>query len=95
MNSGGVPQVILPQWADLYNLAQLVEDLGIGVWGCRDTSPGWSVDGLRTSMLKVLDGRPSSTAMREKAVEFGNSARKNLGRNIAADELARLAGSGR
>ncbi|KAF1809653.1 UDP-Glycosyltransferase/glycogen phosphorylase [Eremomyces bilateralis CBS 781.70] len=27
--SGGVPQVILPQWVDLYNFAQLVEDLGI------------------------------------------------------------------
>ncbi|KAI0146096.1 hypothetical protein GGR57DRAFT_494349 [Xylariaceae sp. FL1272] len=52
----GVPQVILPQWLDLYNFAQMVEDIGVGTWGCRETSPYWTSSCLETAILDVVDG---------------------------------------
>ncbi|KAI8630105.1 hypothetical protein F5Y19DRAFT_484015 [Xylariaceae sp. FL1651] len=41
--SAGIPQVILPLWLDLYGFAQLVEYIGVGVWGCRENSPTWTL----------------------------------------------------
>ncbi|KAF4503571.1 sterigmatocystin biosynthesis peroxidase stcC [Fusarium agapanthi] len=38
----GVTQVILPLWADLYNYAALAETRGVGVWGCKESTPNWT-----------------------------------------------------
>jgi UDP:flavonoid glycosyltransferase YjiC (YdhE family) len=92
--SGGVPQIILPQWADLYDFAQLVEDLKIGVWGCRATSPDWTTECLQQAILLVLKDSPDSLLMARNAASFGELARKSLGRDVAAREVARLAASG-
>ncbi|KAF5983070.1 2-hydroxyacylsphingosine 1-beta-galactosyltransferase [Fusarium bulbicola] len=40
--AAGVTQVILPLWADLYNYAALAETRGIGVWGCKESTPNWT-----------------------------------------------------
>ncbi|KAF5667262.1 2-hydroxyacylsphingosine 1-beta-galactosyltransferase [Fusarium heterosporum] len=40
--AAGVPHVILPLWADLYNYAALAEMSGVGVWACKDTTPEWT-----------------------------------------------------
>ncbi|KAF5719546.1 2-hydroxyacylsphingosine 1-beta-galactosyltransferase [Fusarium mundagurra] len=40
--AAGITQVILPLWADLYNYAALAETRGIGVWGCKDSTPHWT-----------------------------------------------------
>lgn len=80
-------------WLDLYNYAQLVEDIGVGVYATRGTAPDWTVDGLRESFLKVVDGGEDSLRMRVKAKELGAVAQKEPGRLIAAKEVARLARS--
>ncbi|KAJ3578718.1 hypothetical protein NPX13_g1845 [Xylaria arbuscula] len=91
--AAGVPQVIMPMWLDLYNYAQLVEDIGVGVYATRGTAPDWTLDGLRDSFLKVVDGGEDSIRMREKAKELGKLAQEEPGRLIAAKEVARLARS--
>jgi UDP:flavonoid glycosyltransferase YjiC (YdhE family) len=90
---GGVPQIILPQWADLYDFAQLVETLKIGVWGCRATSPDWTAECIQEAVLSVLEDSPTSSMMARNAA-FGKLARKSVGRDVAAREVARLAASG-
>ncbi|KAF5556416.1 2-hydroxyacylsphingosine 1-beta-galactosyltransferase [Fusarium napiforme] len=40
--AAGVTQVVLPLWADLYNYASLAETRGIGVWGCKNSTPNWT-----------------------------------------------------
>ncbi|KAF5252903.1 hypothetical protein FANTH_2227 [Fusarium anthophilum] len=40
--AAGVTQVVLPLWADLYNYAALAETRGIGVWGCKESTPNWT-----------------------------------------------------
>ncbi|KAF8176083.1 hypothetical protein BJ912DRAFT_930804 [Pholiota molesta] len=49
----GVPQVILPQWFDLYDNATRVEYLGIGECGCRSTAPKFNVLELEEAVRKV------------------------------------------
>ncbi|RYP71923.1 hypothetical protein DL771_004526 [Monosporascus sp. 5C6A] len=90
----GVPQVVLPLWLDHYSFAQLVEDVGIGAWGCRETSPYWTAECLRHALLKVLDGSESGIAMREKARRFGDLAQRDPGQYVAARGIAKLAASG-
>lgn len=85
----GVPQIVLPMWMDLYNFAQLAEQVGVGVWGSRRTAPEWTAEELSASILKVVDGGPASVSMREKAKSIGDRAPQ--GRNVAADIIADLA----
>ncbi|KAJ5238399.1 hypothetical protein N7468_003018 [Penicillium chermesinum] len=54
--SAGVPQVIVPMWTDLFNHAQRVEDIGVGIYATRGTAPEWTVNGLSNAFLKALDG---------------------------------------
>ncbi|KAI1848036.1 hypothetical protein JX266_006149 [Neoarthrinium moseri] len=90
----GVPQVILPQWLDLYNFAQMSEDLNIGAWGCRETSPQWTSDCLQDAILKVADGGVASATMKKNAARLGKLAQSDPGRYVAAREIARIAGLG-
>ncbi|KAI1127421.1 hypothetical protein F5Y10DRAFT_193524 [Nemania abortiva] len=92
--AAGIPQVVIPMWLDCYNYAALAENAGIGVYATRDTAPTWTVEDLRDSFLKVVDGRDESRRMAEKAKGLGEIARKDPGRYMAAREIARLAGSG-
>ncbi|KAI0202027.1 hypothetical protein F4808DRAFT_450008 [Astrocystis sublimbata] len=92
--SAGIPQVILPLWLDLYGFAQLAEYAGIGVWGCRETSPTWTADCLSEAILRVVHG-DESRSFQHKAHELHLLAQASPGRHVAASEIARLAGSGR
>ncbi|KAI1165789.1 hypothetical protein F5B18DRAFT_649468 [Nemania serpens] len=89
--AAGIPQVIIPMWLDCYNYAQLAEDIGVGVYATRGTAPGWTVEGLRDNMLRVVDGKGEGRRMAEKAKALGEMARKAPGRYVAAREIARLA----
>ncbi|CAI6088225.1 unnamed protein product, partial [Clonostachys chloroleuca] len=90
--NAGVPHVILPLWVDLYNFAALSETAGIGVWGCRDTSPNWTADGISNAIIKVVDGGEASVSLREKAKSLGDKLREGeKGRDISAREIAKLA----
>jgi UDP:flavonoid glycosyltransferase YjiC (YdhE family) len=95
MTRTGVPQVILPQWIDLYNFAQLVEDINVGVWGCRETSPNFTPDCLAYSIRKVATDSDASLAMRKKAQQLAQTTKENPGQYIAADGIAKLAASGK
>lgn len=92
--SAGIPQVIIPLWLDLYNYAQLAEDIGVGVYATRGTAPQWTVEGLRDSFLRAVDGGEESLRMRKKAKELGDIAQREPGRYVAAKVIAGLAESG-
>ncbi|KAI8955602.1 hypothetical protein F4801DRAFT_272837 [Xylaria longipes] len=89
--AAGIPQVVIPMWLDCYNYAQLAEDVGVGVYATRSTAPDWTVQGLRDSLLRVLDERQEGIQLRSKAKYLGEIARKEPGRYVAAREIARLA----
>lgn len=65
--STGVPQVVLPAWADNYDYAQRVELLGVGRCGNKTTKPHWTSGELSREMLDVLMG-DSAAIIKEKAI---------------------------
>lgn len=88
-----MPHLILPAWLDHYNYAARVEEIELGVWGNKKAAPGFSVDELTSAFLRLLDDGPASASMRENAKRLrGTLARP--GRDIAGDEIARLAATG-
>ncbi|KAK6070785.1 udp-glucoronosyl and udp-glucosyl transferase family protein [Seiridium cupressi] len=87
----GVPQVVIPLWEDHYNFAQLAEDLGIGIYACRQTVPQWTIGDLTDAFIKVLDSKEASMKMRETARRIGQAARSRPGRQVAAELIARMA----
>ncbi|OHW99023.1 UDP-glucoronosyl and UDP-glucosyl transferase family protein [Colletotrichum incanum] len=91
--AAGVPHLILPGWLDLYNYAARVEAIDIGVWGNKKTAPGFSVDELSSAFLKLVDGGPASVLMKENAKKISRTLVRP-GRDVAADEIARLAAWG-
>lgn len=80
--------MILPLWADLYAYAALAESLEVGHWGCRETSPRWTQDCLRDSILHALNDESAA----KNAKKLGEELRsREKGRDIAAREIAKLA----
>lgn len=92
MSSAGLPQVILPLWADLYNFAALAETIGVGVWGCKEITPDWTSECLTSSLLRALDGARDGVSFRNKAKQLGDKVQAgDKGRDVAAREVAKLA----
>ncbi|OBR09486.1 UDP-glucoronosyl and UDP-glucosyl transferase [Colletotrichum higginsianum IMI 349063] len=89
--SAGVPQVIVPMWLDLYNIAQVAESSGVGVYATRGTAPEWTVDGLLEPLLKVVGDGEDGLEIRAKAATVGRKAREDPGRYAAAGRVASLA----
>ncbi|CVK86063.1 uncharacterized protein FMAN_06526 [Fusarium mangiferae] len=89
--AAGVTEVILPLWADLYNYAALAETRGIGVWGCKDSTPNWTSECLLDAFMKGIDGCGESFLQR-RAKYLGDRIKAGKkGRDVAADEIAKLA----
>lgn len=55
----GVPHVILAGWADCYDYAQRVRELGIGEWGNERDAPSISYPAVRAALFKVLGSTPT------------------------------------
>lgn len=89
--SAGVPQVIFPMWEDHYNFAQLAEDLGVGLYGTRETAPYWTVDGLVAPIKQILSGNERSEKIKVKAKQVGRLAREEPGRYVSAKVVADMA----
>lgn len=89
--SAGVPQVLLPSWADCYDFGVRVEYLGIGRWGNKQAMPRWTAAELGPILVDVVMG-PGADAFRAKAKELAAICAETPGATMAAkailDELA-------
>lgn len=95
--SKGLPSRLDQVFADCEHCsdyAQLAEELGIGIWACRKTSPDWTVDGLTVAFMEMLGDNSRAAEMAKKAKAVGERARANRGRDVAAQEIAKLAATG-
>ncbi|VZH97988.1 unnamed protein product [Fusarium fujikuroi] len=89
--AAGVTQVILPLWADLYNYAALAETRGIVVWGCKDSTPNWTSECLLDAFMRGIDGCGESFLQRRAKWLGARIKAGKRGRDVAADEVAKLA----
>lgn len=77
---------------DLYGFASLVGSMGVGVWGCRETSPHWTAECLSEAFQRVVRDDEAGIAMRTKAKQIGDRiAAGPKGRDISAGVIADLA----
>jgi hypothetical protein len=83
----GVPQVVLPVWADTYDFAHRAERFGVGVWGSRKAAPRYAAAELGPALVEVVCG-PQAESMRTRAKEWAKRcADWGEGRDIAAKTL--------
>ena len=87
----GVPQILLPMWADCYEFANRVEWLGIGVWASKAAPLNWTKEDLSSAFLRVLGNNEEAESMRMKARQLGKIVQSKPGGICAANELAKLA----
>lgn len=85
-SSAGVPQVLLPPWADCYDFANRAELLGIGVWGNKLSRPRWKREELASALVNVILG-PDAEKIRIRAAELAGRYPENTGRDTAAEEI--------
>ncbi|KAH0423206.1 udp-glucoronosyl and udp-glucosyl transferase family protein [Colletotrichum camelliae] len=85
----GIPQVILPGWADCYDFALRAELLGIGKWASRTARPLWKRDELAKGLEEVLLG-PEAMDMSKRAQELAKRHPEDAGRDRAAEEILKL-----
>ena len=52
--SSGIPQIILPQWYDLYDYAGRVEYLGIGIYANKLVAPSVDTAEFGAALIEVL-----------------------------------------
>lgn len=88
----GVPQIILPVWADTYDFANRVEMIGTGRWGSRKAFPRWSASELGDVLVDVVLDRNGQFASKAKAVAE-ECKRRGDGRDIAAKNILEMIGA--
>ncbi|EQL03102.1 glycosyltransferase family 1 protein [Ophiocordyceps sinensis CO18] len=64
--SAGVPHLVLPQWMDCYDYAEMAKTLGIGRQGNESMKPRWNAPELASQLLATLFG-DTGKATRERA----------------------------
>ncbi|GJE93742.1 glycosyltransferase family 1 protein [Phanerochaete sordida] len=88
----GVPQIILPQWLDLYDYAVRVEWLGHGIYANKGHAAKIHAPQLADAFVRVLsDGE--GTAMKKKALEIAEACRRGGGVGKVAQTLLSAARS--
>lgn len=92
--SAGIPHLVLPQWIDCYDYASRAEWLGVGVWGNKQSAPGFTSEELNEAFSRVLGDGKEATARREKAAGIAKIFQEEPGRVRAAREVASLARRG-
>ncbi|KAI8162932.1 hypothetical protein K4K49_000461 [Colletotrichum sp. SAR 10_70] len=85
----GIPQVVLPGWADCYDFAQRAEILGIGKWANRKAKPYWKRDEFGDCLEGVLFG-PHAKMMQARAKDLSKRHPEGAGRLKAAEEILAL-----
>ncbi|KAF7552237.1 hypothetical protein G7Z17_g4454 [Cylindrodendrum hubeiense] len=88
----GVPQVLLPAWADCYDFANRAELLEVGRWANKKAKPRWTKDELSTGLVEVVLG-PSSEKIRARAKELSQKYPEDMGRKKAAEVLLEALGT--
>ncbi|KAF3804242.1 Glycosyltransferase sdnJ [Colletotrichum gloeosporioides] len=83
----GVPQVVLPVWADTYDFAQRAEYLGIGKWVSPNTAPRYRAKELGDALTQVVIGHNA----RKVQLKSNELAKQRLqlgeGRDVAARHI--------
>jgi len=86
----GLPQIILAQWYDLYDMAARAEYRGIGIYGNRNVAPDIEVVEFGTAVGRLVRPGQESEGFRTRAKAVAEACRKAGGRGAAVDKLLEI-----
>jgi UDP:flavonoid glycosyltransferase YjiC (YdhE family) len=89
INSAGVPQIILPQWLDLYDYAVRVEWLGHGIYANKGFPAQIDAAQLARAFVRVLTDEGG--ALKMKAVEISKACKRGGGVYTVAQTILNAA----
>ena len=88
--SVGLPQIILAQWYDLYDMAIRVEYLGIGIYGNKTVAP--DIDAVEFGVAAARLVRPGKEleGFRMRVRVVAEACRKAGGKRSAVDKFIEI-----
>lgn len=92
--SAGVPQIVLPQWLDLYEYAMRTEWLGHGIYANKGCPAQIDTYQLSDAFVRILSDGPGEegTLMKARALEISEACKRGGGVNTVAKTLLKAAG---
>jgi len=86
----GLPQIILAQWYDLYDMAVRAEYLGIGIYGNKNTAPDFEAVEFGTAVARLVLPGKELEEFRTRAKVVAEACRKAGGKRTAVDKLIEI-----
>ena len=86
----GLPQIILAQWYDLYDMAVRAEYLGIGIYGNKSVAPDIEAVEFGTAVARLIQPGKESERFRTRAKAVAEACRKAGGKKTAVDKLIEI-----
>lgn len=86
----GLPQIILAQWYDLYDMAVRAEYLGIGTYGNKKVAPDFEAVEFGTAIARLVLPGKESEGFRMRAKVVAEACRKAGGKRAAVDKLIEI-----
>jgi len=87
----GVPQIILAQWFDLYDMAVRAEYVGIGIYGNQSVAPDIDAVELGAAISRLLSPSEEAKKFARRAREIGELCRAAPGKKGVATKILELA----
>ena len=85
--SAGLPQVILAQWYDLYDMAVRAEYRGIGIYGNKKVAPDIEAVEFGAAVARLVLPGKESEGFRTRAKAIAEACRRAGGKRAAVDKL--------
>lgn len=88
--SAGIPQMILAQWFDLYDVAIRAEYRGIGIFGNKKVAPDFEIIEFGAGIARLINPGKELEGFRARARQVGELCRKAGGKRAAVDKMLEI-----
>ena len=89
-SSAGIPQIILAQWYDLYDMAVRAEYRGIGIYGNKNFAPDIEAVEFGVAVARLLRPGEESEGFRRRAKAVAEVCRDAKGKKAVVDKLLEI-----
>ena len=90
IHRAGIPQIILAQWFDLYDMAARAEYIGIGIYGNRSVAPEIDYTEFGAAIFRLLSLSEEAEKFSRRAKEIGEVCRAAPGKKGAVVRILEL-----
>lgn len=88
--SAGIPQLILAQWFDLYDMATRAEYRGIGIFGNKEVAPDFETVEFGAALARLVKPGMESEGFRTRARRIGELCKQAGGKRAAVDKILEI-----